>query len=312
MTAFRCGHATLVGRPNAGKSTLLNQILEARLAITSPRPQTTRDRITGIHNDDTMQLILLDTPGLHEAWTALNQAMVQRARETLSEVDVVVWVEDAARMARRVRENKPAFDDFATELAAELSQGKAPVLVVLNKIDLVAPPALLPLMEAVHAQLPDAAAPLPVSASTGDGVAELMAQIRARLPEGPALHPQDEWTPVTERFLVAELIREQVFAHTRQELPYATAVEIESFDESERDAGMVRIRAAIIVEKGSQKGIVIGKGGQMIKKLGTEARLQIEALLDSRVHLELFVKVEPDWTRTERGLKRVGFDGTGR
>ncbi len=308
----RSGHVALVGRPNAGKSTLLNRILGARLAITSPRPQTTRDRIAGIHTDGQMQAVFVDTPGVHRAWTELNKAMVRRAEEALDDVDVVVWVEDAEPLVRRLQADQPVLDAASEAVASMLDARGARAIVALNKIDTVPPAQLLPVIEAVAARLPEARAIVPISATEGDGVASLMTQVREGLPAGPRLYPEDLWTEASERFLAAEIIREQLYHLTREEIPYATAVEIERFDESDRDNGRIAIMATIIVEKGSQKGIVIGKGGAMIKQIGQNARHAIAELVDAKVHLELHVKVIKDWTKTAKGLKRVGFDGSGR
>lgn len=309
---FRSGHAAFLGRPNAGKSTLLNRILGTKLAIVSSKPQTTRDRIVGIHTDDGMQVVLLDTPGVHKAWTELNKAMVQRAEESLAEVDVVVWVEDATVLVRRVQDGEPALDAASDAVCGMIDRAGTPVVVALNKVDIVQPSALLPVLDAIRTRLPEMRAAVPISALEGGGVSDLMQAIRESLPEGPPLYPPDVWTEATERFLAAEIIREKLFHLTHQEIPYAATVDIERFDESEREDGRITIHAAIIVEKPSQKGIVIGKGGEMIKRIGTAARKELNELLDARVHLELFVKVERDWTKTARGLRKVGFDGSGR
>lgn len=307
MNPFRSGVVALVGRPNAGKSTLLNALLGAKLAITSTKPQTTRDRIAGILTTTTWQAVVLDTPGLHEARTELNRALVRRAQAALAEADVVVWVEDTARLHHVRQGEGPLLDDAAEPLIAEIAKAGKPVVFVPNKLDLVPPEMALPLIDEVRQRLPLAAA-VPVSARKGRGLDALKDEIGALLPEGPARHDADAWTEATERFLVAECVREQILHLTAQEVPYATAVEIERFDEKERDTrGLVRIHAAIRVERPSQKAILIGRGGQMIKKIGTRARKEIEALLEARVHLELFVKVEPDWTRTAKGLRRAGY-----
>lgn len=309
---FRSGHAALIGRPNAGKSTLLNRILGGKLAIVSAKPQTTRDRIVGVHTDARMQAVLVDTPGVHDAWTELNKAMVGRAREALGEVDVALWVEDMALVAHRHATGEPVLDDTARAILDLLAASGTPVLLAANKVDVTPPGPILPFIDAVRAQVMLRAA-VPVSAQTGEGVPDLLGALHDALPDGPAMFPEDHWTDATERFLAAETIREKVFHLTAQEIPYSTAIEIEAFDETRRDAdGLVTIRAAVIVEKASQKAIVIGKGGAMIKRIGTMARLDLQTLLDARVHLQLFVKVEPDWTRTAQGLRRVGFDGSGR
>jgi GTPase len=309
--SFHTGTVALFGRPNAGKSTLLNQILGAKLAITSGKPQTTRQRIVGIHNAEGMQAILVDTPGFHEAWTELNKAMVSHTLGALRDVDVVVWLVDTSIYARRVESDPeaPLLDAFDERIIGLLRDREAPVILVANKVDVVPKPLVLPVLDAFQHALPLAAL-VPLSALTGDNVPALMEEIRAHLPEHPPLFPTDLWTEVSERFLVAELIREKIVHLTEQEIPYATFVEIERFDESERegDRPIVRIYARIIVERGSQKGIVIGKGGAMLKRIGQLAREDIEQLLGCKVYLELFVKVEKNWTRSKKGLKRVGFD----
>ncbi|MCB9681531.1 MAG: GTPase Era [Alphaproteobacteria bacterium] len=305
---FRTGYVALVGRPNAGKSTLLNQLLGSKLAITSSKPQTTRDRIVGVRTDEHMQAILLDTPGIHKAWTELNKAMVRKSVDALAEVDVVCWLEDMTVLAARIGADKPVLDGAAAAIVELLSEAGRPVIFVANKLDVVPPPTVLPVIDAVRQALPNLRAAVPLSALTGDGLTDLISELRAALPVAQPLYPPDHWTEVSERFLTAEVIREKVFHLTEQEVPYATAVEVEVFDESERDTeGLVRIHAAIIVERPQQKGILIGKGGEMIKRIGTLARKDLSALLDCRVHLELFVKVERDWTKTAKGLRKVGF-----
>jgi GTP-binding protein Era len=309
---FRCGYVGLFGRPNAGKSTLLNRILRNKLAITSAKPQTTRNRIAGVHSDESMQVILVDTPGIHEAWTELNRSMVQRALAALDEVDLVCWIGDMTTLAARVEAGEPVLDPLDEQIADQFVQSGLPVLFVANKVDVVPHPLLLPVIDAVRGRLPIEVA-IPVSALTGDGVQVLLDEIRSRLPEGPPMFPPDEWTQVTERFLVAEIIREKVFHLTEQEIPYATHVDVRQFDETEREGtgsknkGIVRIFADVVVERESQKGIVIGKGGEMLKRIGTLARHELIELLGCRVYLELHVRVEKDWTRSARGLRRVGF-----
>lgn len=308
MTEFRAGTVALLGRPNAGKSTLMNRILGTKLAITSPKPQTTRHRILGVHSTDTYQAVLLDTPGLHRAWNALNKALVRAARDAVEQADVICYLEDMGLIAKRFRQGKPLLDK-ATQAVADLVESSGrPAIFVANKMDRVPAEVALPAIEAVSEAMPLHAA-VPISASTGDGVELLLEQIRTALPPGPPLFPPDHWTDATERFLVSEIVREKLFLHTRKEVPYATHVEVETFDESERDSrGLVRIFARIHVERPAQKGIVIGKGGQMLKKIGTLARKELEEVLGCKVHLELFVGVTEDWTRSDKGLRRVGFD----
>ncbi|MEQ1571218.1 MAG: GTPase Era [Myxococcota bacterium] len=307
---FRCGYVGLFGRPNAGKSTLLNRMLGNKLAITSAKPQTTRNRIAGIHSDDRSQVIVIDTPGIHEAWTELNRNMVQQALSALDEVEVACWIGDMTQLAARAERSEPILDPIDEQLADSFARSGVPVLFVANKIDVVPHPLLLPVIDAVRQRLPIVAA-YPVSALTGDGMAPLMAGVRAQLPVAPALFPADEWAQVTERFLVGEIVREKVFHLTEQEIPYATHVEVRQFDETERETtGLVRIFADVVVERESQKGIVIGKGGEMLKRIGTLARKDLIEILGCRVYLELHVRVVRDWTKSARGLRRVGFTET--
>lgn len=310
---FRCGTVALFGKPNAGKSTLLNQMLGAKLAITSAKPQTTRDRIAGVFNADDLQIVLTDTPGYHEAWTELNKAMVDRTLRAVRDADAILWIVDAtpgARNAERDPEGEvlDAFDQHMAEVLANL---RRPVVILVNKVDVVPKPLVLPVMAALSERLPDAQI-IPISALTGDNVNLVVDVLRGLLPEHPPLYPPDAWTEVTERFLVAETVREKIFHLTEQEVPYATFVEVEKFDESEREAKkpIIRIYCRIVVERPSQKGILIGKGGEMLKRIGQAARKDLEELLGCRVYLELYVSVEKDWTRSAKGLRRVGFDRT--
>lgn len=307
MSEFRCGIVALIGRPNAGKSTLLNQLLGDKLAIISSKPQTTRDRVAGIYTDEQMQLVLLDTPGVHKAWTELNKAMVRKAHEAVQDADVVLWLEDMTFMVSRQRAGQPAIDEATEEVLGVLRQAGRPVIFVPNKVDVVPPVSVLPALDAAR-QAIELAAAVPISALTGDGVSDLKAELQRHLPKGPALFPEDVWTEASERFLAAELVREKIFHLTEQEVPYATAVTVEQFDESERETrNIVKIQATIAVERPQQKGIIIGKGGSMLKRIGTMAREDLQRLLGCRVHLELFVKVEKDWSRTPQGLRRVGY-----
>jgi GTP-binding protein Era len=309
VSAFRCGYAALVGRPNAGKSTLLNQLLGSKLAITSSKPQTTRNRIAGIHTDERMQVVWVDTPGVHPAWTELNRQMVQVARSAIADVDLIVWLGDMTTLARRVEAGEPVFDEADESIAAELAASKKPIVFVANKMDVVPKPLVLPVIDAARARLSLAAA-VPTSALTGDGVPALQNEVYALLPEHPPLYPPDVWTELSERFLVAEIVREKIFHLTEQEIPYSTAVDVVRFDESKRQSDdLVRVYAEIVVERDSQKGILIGKGGEMLKRIGTLARKEAQGLLGCRVHLDLFVKVEMDWTKSQNGLRRVGYSG---
>jgi GTP-binding protein Era len=307
-STFRCGFVGLVGRPNAGKSTLLNRLLGSKLAITSAKPQTTRNRISAILTDEHAQAILVDTPGIHDAQTEINKEMVAVALESIPEVDVVVIVVDAAHAAHRVETGRPALDETDDRIAAALGgpTGRG-VVLACNKADVVPRPLMLPVIDAWQQHIALLAA-VPISALTGDGVDALRAQITKNLPVHPPLYPVDLLTEHSERFFAAEVVREKIFHLTEEEVPYATFVEVTQFDEEERDSrGLVRIMADIVVERDGQKRIIIGRGGEMIKRIGVASRKDIEALLGCRVHLELFVKVEPNWSRTRGGLRRIGF-----
>ncbi|MBN1335797.1 MAG: GTPase Era [Deltaproteobacteria bacterium] len=304
MDLHRAGTVALVGRPNAGKSTLLNQILGVKVAAVADKPQTTRNRIAGIHSAPGFQAILVDTPGLHPPHSLLNQVMVRTARKAIEECDVVCWIVDGevAVGARSVPSEAEAF--VGTNV---LTPGHR-LVVTLNKVDTCARELLLPVIAAFHAYTGGADV-VPVSALTGENVDRLLSVLGALLPEGPALWPEDQVVEASERFVVGEMIREKLVRATHDELPYATAVEVEAFDESERegDRALVRIHARIVVERASQKAIVIGRGGAMIKRVGSEARRDIEALLGCHVHLALFVAIEPDWTQSPRRLRAFGY-----
>jgi len=309
-TPHRAGFVALVGRPNAGKSTLLNKVLGQKLSIVSSKPQTTRNRVVGIHTAPGFQVVLVDTPGIHAARSRLNKAMVQTAVSALAEVDVACWVIDVVPAVRAVGKGGSALSRGEQELARMIAQAQVPtVIIALNKVDLVRKPLVLPIIQAVHEILPDARI-VPISALKGEGVDTLVEQWRDALPEGPAAFPADQVTDAPERFIVAELIREKLFHLTQQEIPYATAVEIELFDEQEREADRprVHIMAQIFVERDSQKGIVIGKGGAMLKQVGTLARRDIERLLGASVFLELHVSVRPRWTDSGRALRELGYE----
>jgi GTP-binding protein Era len=293
--AHRAGFVAIVGRPNVGKSTLLNALIGARVAAVSPKPQTTRNRIVGIRTLPDAQAVFLDTPGFHAARSALNRRLVETAQQALGEADVVVLVVDAATGVG------PGDRELATTLAAT---GR-PVTVVLNKRDRVRPSKLLPMMAELGALLPGRDI-VPVSARTGEGVETLLAKVVAALPEGPRLHPEDEFTTETERFIAQEMVREQLFRQMEEEVPYGTAVEVEEFRD-DREKGLVFIRAVIVVERESHKGIVIGAGGSRVKEVGRRARLALESLLGTKVFLELFVRVEPGWTANPRRMKELGL-----
>lgn len=299
--SFRSGTVALVGRPNAGKSSLLNALVGERIAAVSRRPQTTRNRVLGLWNTDALQAVLLDTPGIHEPWTELNRRLVAAAETAIGEVDLVLWILDVVPMVEAVAQGRPALDAAADQVRSRVA-GK-PVVVVLNKVDAVDKGALLPVL----AQLGELGELVPLSALKRDGLDTLARVVAARLPEQAPLYPTDQLTDVPEKTIVAELIREQIFERCGQEVPYATAVEVERFDESKRAEGRVHIHARILVEKDSQKAILIGKGGAMIKSIGIAARRRVERLLDAQVRLDLFVVVEKDWTRNPRMLKEQGI-----
>jgi GTP-binding protein Era len=290
----RVGYASLIGRPNAGKSTLLNAIVGAKIAIVSDKPQTTRNRILAVKNYPEGQIAFVDTPGIHRPLHRLNVRMVDAALETLREVDVVILVFDASTRAGKG-------DEYLTNLLKDV---KTPVVLVLNKIDLVGKAKLLPLMEQTR-KWHDFAAIVPLSATTGDGVDRLERVLLDQMPEGEPGFPDDYLTDQPERSMVAETVREKVLAHTHAELPFSTAVVVDQFDESDR-ARIVRLYCTIYVEHDSQKPIVIGRGGEMIKRIGTEARVDLEKMLDAKVFLDLRVKVNPDWRDDDRSLDEIG------
>jgi GTP-binding protein Era len=315
---FRSGTVALAGRPNAGKSTLLNGILGQKLAITSPKPQTTRNRIVGIHSTERSQIVLVDTPGIHPARSRLNRAMVDVATSSMLDVDVICLVVDANHAADAVASGKHALSKGDEALAAYVEEarrvstpgayaGKGAIVVALNKIDITNKPTLLPLLDAWSKRLPDAAL-VPISARKAEGLDVLIGEWEKALPEAPPLYPLDQVTEHPEKFFVAEIVREKIVQLTEQELPYATAVEVESFDETERDGGRIVIHARILVARDSQKGIVIGKGGQLLKKIRSLAKKEIEDFLDARITLQLHVVLKKDWTDDDRVLRALGYE----
>lgn len=293
---MKSGYVALVGRPNAGKSSLLNRIVGEKIAIVSDKPQTTRARIVGVRNYPDGQVVFVDTPGIHRPLHRMNVRMVDAAVETLSEVDVVGIVLDASE--------KPGAGLRHLLKLARSAAGKA--ILILNKIDLVKKPKLLPLIDQLSRERSWEAI-VPVSALTGDNVERLEQVILDALPAGEALFPADYLTDQPERAMVAEMVREQVLNLTHDELPFSTAVLIDQFQEPSADDPMTRIYATILVERDSQKPIVIGRGGAVIKQIGTAARQQIEQLLQSRVHLDLRVNVRERWREDERMLDKLGF-----
>jgi len=291
---FRSGFVALIGRPNVGKSTLMNQVLGQKVAITSDKPQTTRNRIHGVYTTEEGQIIFIDTPGVHKPLHKLGDYMMQVVRNTLSEVDVILFLTD-------VTQSMGAGEQYILQL---LETVESPVILVLNKIDQVHPDDLLPRIEEYRQQFPFAEV-VPVSALLGNNVSTLISVIFRYLPEGPMYYPEGQTTDHPESFIVAELIREKILYLTREEVPHSVAVVVEEM--ARRDGDVVYIRAVIYTERESQKGILIGKGGRMLKQVGQMARQEIEALLGSRVYLDLWVKVKEDWRNRDLLLKSFGF-----
>jgi GTP-binding protein Era len=303
MIGFRSGFATLIGRPNVGKSTLLNKISGSRLAITSPKPQTTRHIIRAIHDDAESQIIFTDTPGMHQPKTKLGEHMVSAAKQAIADTDVVLLLIEAGF--------DPRVGLLEKKLLALASQYKKPVILVINKVDLSAKENILPLIMAFD-KVFDFAAIIPISAKTGDGLSELIAEIRKLLPEGPRYFPEESYTDQTERMITAELIREQILFRIHEEIPHGTAVAIESFVENfdENDETVrshVSIEAAILCDRDSHKGIIIGKQGQTLKAIGSAARREIEEMLGCTCYLQLFVKVREDWRNRKGILNDLGY-----
>lgn len=294
---FKSGFIAILGRPNVGKSTFFNAVCGEKISIVANKPQTTRNRITGIKNSPDAQMIFLDTPGMHKAKSPLNRAMVQAAHDTIGDADVLLMmIEAQAAIGEQ--------DLFLIE-SLKQAQVKVPVFLAINKIDRIDKPLLLPLMDKLS-KLYDYNGIFPVSALKGDGLDTLLKNLQEALPEGPQLFPDDIVTDSTERFIAGEFIREQIMLLTSQEIPYASAVTIDAFKEDE-EKNLIRISATINVEKESQKAIMIGKKGAMLKKIGTQARLSMENLFGAKVFLELFVRVKKDWSSSDRLLREFGL-----
>lgn len=291
---FKSGMVGLAGRPNVGKSTLLNAIIGEKIAIVSPKPQTTRNRILGIKNLPDSQIIFVDTPGIHKPQHKLGELIVAKACESVKEVDLILFMAEP---------EKPGLGDkFILDMIRNLNKD---VFLLVNKIDTVKKPELLPVIEA-YKELYGFAEIIPVSAKTGDGIDILMKAIDERLPEGPKYYPEDIVTDQIERFMVAEIIREKVMHKTGDEVPYSVAVEIILW--KEKKEGVILIDANIYVERDGQKGIIIGKNGSKLKEIGTAARLEAEKLLGCKLFLKLWVKVRKDWRGDERALKDLGYN----
>ena len=288
----RSGFVGIVGAPNAGKSTLLNRILGEKVAITSSKPQTTRHRILGVETLDDAQIIFMDTPGIHQARDLLNKELVAAAFKALDDADLILFMVEPKGSEN---ENKMIMD--------HLKDAQTPVILAINKVDKVAKQEILPIIDRFQG-LMEFAAIVPISAKDGANVPELLQEIVNHLPEGPQYYPPDTLTDQPERFIAAEMVREQVFKLTGKEIPYATAVTV---NEYKFDGRITRIQADIHVERDSQKRIVIGKGGSKLKEIGTAARQDLERMADGKVFLQLFVKVRKNWSKDPRALKDFGY-----
>ncbi|HVV51933.1 MAG TPA: GTPase Era [Polyangia bacterium] len=289
------GRVAILGRPNVGKSTLLNRIVGETLAIVTPKPQTTRNRITGVYNGDRGQIVFVDTPGVHGAKKELNRFMVGEALGIIPDIDAALLIVDAET-------DRPG--DAEAQILKGLAEARRPVVLGINKVDKVKnKELLLPRLERWNQQ-PGLSALVPLSASRGTNVERLVGELWALLPEGPPLYADDQLTDRTERFLAAELVREQLFVSLRQEVPYAVAVVIDAWNERAAD---VVIEASIVVERESQRAIVLGKGGAMIRDVGTRARLAISELLQRPAHLKLTVRIQPDWTTSPEAMAALGY-----
>ncbi len=293
---FKSGYIAIVGAPNAGKSTFLNQILKQKISITAPKPQTTRNRITGIMSKEYCQIIFVDTPGICVARDEFNRGLVETALSTLSESDVVLFMIEP--------EAERSVNEFILENLRRIS---TPVILLINKIDTLGSKGkLLPLMETWQKRF-DFRAIIPISATLGDGTEDVLSEVEGLLPEGPQYYPEDYVTDQPERFFVAELVREKIFHLVSQEIPYAVAVIVETFTEIP-EKSLIEIECAINVERESQKGIIIGKGGRMLKEIGKQARLEIETFLGCHIYLGLFVRVQKNWRKDPRALREFGYD----
>ncbi|UYP08739.1 GTPase Era [Priestia megaterium] len=291
---FKSGFVSIIGRPNVGKSTFLNRVIGQKIAIMSDKPQTTRNKIQGVYTEAQAQIVFIDTPGIHKPKHKLGDFMMKVAQNTLKEVDLILFMINATEGLGRG-------DEFIIE---RLKDTKTPVFLVINKIDEIHPDELFSIITNYKDLYPFAEI-VPISALQGNNVERLLDQIKQRLPEGPQYYPADQVTDHPERFIITELIREKVLHATREEIPHSIAVVMDSMQR--RDNGAVYVGATIIVERDSQKGIVIGKQGKMLKEVGRKARADIEALLGSKVFLELWVKVQKDWRNRASHLRDFGF-----
>lgn len=299
---YRCGWVALMGPPNAGKSTLLNSILGQKVTIVTPKPQTTRNQIVGIHTDAESQIIFMDTPGLTQVRGRLSKTMIQAVWQSLGQADIIMPVLDAHLYIRH-----PEFlDRDLAPVAQALASDDRPMIVVVNKVDLFSDKSrMLPLLTRLHEMWPKAEI-FPVSALRRDGLTDLVALINKKLPKGAAQFPEDQISTAPMRFMTAEIIREKLFLHLRQEVPYSVAVDVENWEEDE-ERGQTVIHATIYVARPMHKAMVIGRAGQSIKAIGTEARKDIQTLVGGKVHLELWVKVREHWTEDAAFLRDIGM-----
>ena len=293
--SFLSGFIAIIGPPNVGKSTLLNKLLGKKIAITSPRPQTTRNRILGIYNGENFQMAFIDTPGIHQTRSLLHKSMVRSAKASLGEVDIILLVVEL----------EEGVNDEMNIILRLLKKTDKPAILAINKIDLIRKENLLPIIES-YSKLHCFDSIIPISALYGDGLETLKEELKKTLSPGPQFFPPDMLTDKSEEFLIAEIIREKIYHETREELPYSSAVVVESLKE-DTERNLLTVMATIFVEKASQKGIIIGKNGRMIKKIGRNARIEIERIFSLRVYLELFVKVEKNWSSDTRSLRRLGY-----
>ena len=295
--SFKSGYVSIIGAPNVGKSTLLNTLLGQKLAIVTPKPQTTRNQIRGIVTTDTHQIIFVDTPGLMDPKYRLQSEMVRTAYGALGDADIVLFMIDATRPGAEIEDR----------ILKRLRRTKSTTILVLNKVDLIAKPTLLPIFEDYNQKF-EFAHMIPISALTADGVSVLLEQIKDYLPLGPRYFPEDQLSDLPERFFIAETVREKIMLITQREIPYASAVVVEEFEkrQTNKSGEIIYIRAIVYAERQTQKQIIIGKGGKLIKRIGELARTDIEKFLDARVFLELYVTVKADWRRDARKLKELG------
>ncbi|ACL74960.1 GTPase Era [Ruminiclostridium cellulolyticum] len=292
--SYKSGFVSVIGRPNVGKSTLLNTITGQKIAIMSNKPQTTRNTIRGVITNKECQLILIDTPGIHKPKTKLGEYMVNVASETIKEVDLILFLVEA--------NTQPGAQDV--NIIQQLKQIKTPVFLILNKVDLISKDKLLAIIDS-YSKLMDFKAIIPISALKNDGIDLILKEALDYIPEGPQFFSEDMLTDQPEKVIAAEMIREKVLLNLDDEVPHGVGVEVTSF--KEREDGLINIQATIYCEKSSHKGIIIGKQGNMLKKIGSAARYEIERLLDTKIFLELWVKVKPDWRNSDNMLKTLGY-----